>query len=175
MAGILLTATPIQGIETTNLKGNSMLQSNSMRLRQCRNTPAISDRGYTHRIVELRAPNGSPEKCELAFAQNISTRLQDSVLVHGDLFCQRCGVIPGDIDHVTGRKAKFNIEYIVNKSIDGKEELSSLRTLCSTCNQGAKNITTEKPTGLWLLSQVRRAGQDEQLAVLNWLREKFKD
>lgn len=85
-----------------------------------------------------------------------------------------CGVIPGDIDDVTGVKVRFNIEYIVDKSLGGKEELSNLRTLCSTCNQGAKNITAEKPTVLWLLSQVRRAGQDEQLAVLQWLRKKFQ-
>ncbi|MGI6496568.1 MAG: HNH endonuclease [Kiritimatiellia bacterium] len=57
----------------------------------------------------------------------------------------------------------------------GKDELSNLRTLCSTCNQGAKNITTEKPGAIWLLSQVRRAGRDEQKAVYEWLKTKFKD
>jgi hypothetical protein len=43
--------------------------------------------------------------------------------------------------------------------------ISNLRTLCSTCNQGAKNITTEKPSTIWLKSQVRCAGIDEQRAV----------
>jgi hypothetical protein len=85
-----------------------------------------------------------------------------------------CGVVPGDIDDLTGCKVGFHIGINAGYDFDGKEELSNLRTLCSTCNQGAKNITTEKPTALWLLSQVRRAGQDEQLAVLKWLREKFK-
>ena len=33
--------------------------------------------------------------------------------------------------------------------------------------------TTEKPTVLWLLSQIRRAGQDEQRAVFDWLKKKF--
>lgn len=152
-----------------------MPKLDSMRLRKCRTIFGTNDRGYAQRAIELWEPKGWPEKCEVAFAPGISTQLQDDVLGLDDLFCPMCGVTPGDIDDVTGRKVKFNIEYIVDKNIGGKEELSNLRTLCSTCNQGAKNITTEKPTGLWLLSQVRRAGQDEQLAVLKWLREKFKD
>jgi len=39
---------------------------------------------------------------------------------------------------------------------------------------GAKNITTEKPSGLWLLTQVRRAAQDEQRVLFEWLRRKFE-
>ena len=152
-----------------------MPKLNSMGLRACRNILGMSDRGYAQRTIELWEPKGWPEKCEVAFAPGISAQLQDDVLGHDDLFCQMCGVTPGDIDDVTGRKVKFNIEYIVDKSLGGKEELSNLRTLCSTCNQGAKNITAERPTALWLLSQVRRAGQDEQRVVLKWLREKFKD
>jgi hypothetical protein len=64
---------------------------------------------------------------------------------------------------------------MIDKNIGGKEELSNLNALCSTCDEGAKGISTEKPTRFWLLSQIRRAGQDEQLAVLKWLRQKFKD
>ena len=84
-----------------------------------------------------------------------------------------CGLTPGDTDLATGRKVRLHIGHIKDKSLGGKEELTNLRALCSTCNQGAKNITAEKPTGLWLLSQIRRAGQDEQLAVFKWLRKKF--
>jgi hypothetical protein len=86
-----------------------------------------------------------------------------------------CGVTPGDIDDLTGSRAKFHIGLVKDKNIGNEEEVSNLDTLCSTCDEGVKSITTEKPTGLWLLSQVRRAGQDEQRAVLRWLRQKFKE
>lgn len=48
-----------------------------------------------------------------------------------------------------------------------------MRALCSNCNQGAKNITSDKPTTIWLLSQIRRAGLEEQRSVFDWLQTKF--
>ncbi len=81
--------------------------------------------------------------------------------------------MPGEIDPYTGRKVRLHIGHIKDKNLGGKEELSNLRTLCSTCNQGAKNITGEKPTTIWLLSQIRRAGQLEQRAAFDWLAKKF--
>jgi len=86
-----------------------------------------------------------------------------------------CGLTPGDIDPGRDRKVRLRIGHIVDKSLGGKDELSNLRTLCSTCNQDAKNMTGEKPTWIWLLSQLRRSGQDEQRAALNWLNKKFSD
>jgi len=84
-----------------------------------------------------------------------------------------CGLCPGEIDPSTGRKVRLHIGHIKDKSLGGKDELSNLRALCSTCNQGAKNVTSEKPTAIWLLGQVRRAGIDEQKAVYEWLATKF--
>jgi hypothetical protein len=109
----------------------------------------------------------------LAFQRGISAKLRAEVLDRNGFTCQMCGLTPGEIDPATGRKVRLHIGHVVDKSHGGKDELSNLRALCSTCNQGAKNITIEKPTGLWLLTQIRRAGQDEQRAVFEWLRSKF--
>jgi hypothetical protein len=109
----------------------------------------------------------------LKFSQGISQKLRSEVLDRNGFTCQMCGLTPGEIDPVTGRKARLHIGHIKDKSLGGKDELSNLRTLCSSCNQGAKNVTQEKPGTIWLLSQVRRAGQDEQRAVLDWLLKKF--
>lgn len=114
-----------------------------------------------------------PGKADVTFSRVISAKLRAEVLDRNGFTCQMCGLTPGDIDPATGRKVRLHIGHIKDKSLGGKDELSNLRALCSTCNQGAKNITGEKPTGIWLLSQVRRAGQDEQQAVYRWLREKF--
>lgn len=115
-----------------------------------------------------------PEKSPVVFSRSISSKLRAEVLDRNGFTCQMCGLSPGEIDPSTGRKVRLHIGHIVDKSIGGKDELSNLRTLCSTCNQGAKNITTVKPPAIWLLSQIRRAGQEEQLAVLNFLLKKFK-
>lgn len=116
-------------------------------------------------------PTGSLVK----FARKISTKLRAEVLDRNGFTCQMCGLTPGQVDEATGRKVRLHIGHIVDKNLGGKDELSNLRSLCSTCNQGAKNVTSEKPSAIWLLSQVRRAGQDEQLTVLRWLQIKFEN
>jgi HNH endonuclease len=84
-----------------------------------------------------------------------------------------CGLTPGEIDPSTGRAVRLHIGHIKDRSLGGKDELSNLRALCATCNQGAKNMTTEKPSTIWLKSQVRRAGVDEQRAVYDHVVETF--
>lgn len=119
----------------------------------------------------LREP--PPQKGSVAVSSTISARLRAAVLDRNGFTCQMCGLTPGDIDPYTGRPVRLHIGHIKDKSLGGKDELSNLRTLCSTCNQGAKHTTTEKPSTIWLLSQVRRSGISEQQAVYDWLRKKF--
>ncbi|MCX5832487.1 MAG: HNH endonuclease [Deltaproteobacteria bacterium] len=114
-----------------------------------------------------------PERYNVSFSTSISARLRAAVLDRNGFTCQMCGLTPGDVDPSTGRKVRLHIGHIVDRSHGGKDELSNLRALCSNCNQGAKNITTEKPSTIWLLTQIRRAGMDEQRAVYDWLCKKF--
>jgi hypothetical protein len=114
-----------------------------------------------------------PPDIAVRFERIVSAKLRAEVLDRNGFTCQMCGLTPGDIDPATGRKVRLHLGHIKDKSLGGKDELSNFRALCSTCNQGAKNITGEKPISIWLLSQIRRAGQDEQRAVFNWLFKKF--
>lgn len=121
-----------------------------------------------YRLIET-----PPEKLPPKFERGISARLRAEVLDRNGFTCQMCGLTPGEIDPVTNRPVRLHIGHIKDKSLGGKDELSNLRALCSSCNQGAKNITGEKATTIWLLSQIRRARQDEQRAVYRWLGKKF--
>lgn len=164
---------------------------------QIRDAAGASVSEWARRVRELREDEGWPilthndeaslkpgqyllkevprEATAVQFARSISAKLRAEVLDRNGFTCQMCGLSPGDIDPSTGRKVRLHIGHIVDKNLGGKDELPNLRALCSTCNQGAKNITAEKPSGIWLLSQIRRAGRDEQLAALNWLKKKFED
>lgn len=114
-----------------------------------------------------------PQRDDILFSRPISAKLRAEVLDRNGFTCQMCGLTPGDIDPATGRKVRLHIGHVKDKSLGGKDELGNLRSLCSTCNQGAKNITGEKPTWIWLLAQIRRAGQDDQRAAFKWLQKKF--
>lgn len=105
--------------------------------------------------------------------RGISTKLRAEVLDRDGFTCQMCGLTPADLDPATGRKIRLHLGHIKDRSLGGKSELANLRALCSSCNQGAKNATGEKPTTIWLLSQIRRAGQEEQRAAYEWLKRKF--
>jgi hypothetical protein len=146
----------------------------SKRITRCRNLHGVIDAGCTRVVSAQCEPEPAQETCEVTFASGVSAAQRAHVLSRADLFCRMCGVAPGDIDDLTGCRAKFHIEIITHGDAVIGGEFSNLRALCSTCNQGAKNITSVKPPAIWLLSQIRRAGQEEQRAVLEWLLKKFK-
>lgn len=55
----------------------------------------------------------------------------------------------------------------------GTDDATNLKAVCSVCNEGASNLTTNRPDTNKLLIQVRRAPASVELDVLKWLIQKF--
>ena len=116
-----------------------------------------------------------PPEGAYRFEKPISHRVRAQVLERNGYTCQMCGASAGEVDeHNPGRKVRLHIGHIIDRSHGGPDELGNLRALCSTCNQGARNLVQEPPTRIWLLSQIRRAKIDDQRAALEWLKQKLE-
>ena len=122
---------------------------------------------------QYRLAGPPPSEKPVMFARNISSRTRAQVLDRNGFTCQMCGVGAGDID-ANGRRAVLHVGHIKAKTEGGSDDPPNLRTLCSVCNEGAKNIVPAPPGRLWLLSQVRRASKEDQREVLSWLEGRFK-
>ena len=114
-----------------------------------------------------------PESPDQRLQRGISQKTRAEVLDRDGSTCQMCGLAAGDMDPITGRPARLHMGHIVDKSLGGGDDPDNLRTLCSSCNQGAKNITTEKPSWVWLLAQIRRSSVADQRRAFEWLATKF--
>lgn len=107
-------------------------------------------------------------------SRNISQRLRAEVLERNGYTCQMCGAGAGDVDADNhSRKVRLHIGHVIDHDHGGRTEKSNLRAMCSTCNQGAKNLAQEPPSWTWLLSQIRRANVDDQKKALAWLKGKL--
>lgn len=113
-------------------------------------------------------------KPQPAFERAISKETRAYVLDRNGFTCQMCGAVAGEPHpYDSTRKTRLHIGHIIDKSQGGTDDPSNLRALCSVCNEGASNLTLDRPTALKLLSQVRRAKSTEQLELLKWLINKF--
>ena len=124
---------------------------------------------------EYRLTAEPPKAGEYKFSRPMSARLRAEVLERNGYTCQMCGAGAGDEDEFTGTTVRLHVGHIVDRSHGGEDTLANLRALCSTCNQGAKDIVQEPPSRKWLLGQIRRARVDDQRQALEWLRRKFGD
>ena len=109
-----------------------------------------------------------------AFERGISKETRAFVLDRNGFTCQMCGAVAGEA-HPSDRtrKTRLHIGHIVDKSMGGADEPSNLRAICSVCNEGARNLTLDRPSLQKLLIQVRRATGRDQLEVLKWLIAKY--
>jgi len=111
---------------------------------------------------------------QAAFARAISKETRAFVLDRNGFTCQMCGAVAGETHPYDPlRKTRLHIGHIVDKTQGGADDASNLRALCSVCNEGASNLTLERPSAQKLLIQVRRARSGDQLKLLQWLIQKF--
>ncbi|PCH49809.1 MAG: HNH endonuclease [Cellvibrionales bacterium] len=113
-------------------------------------------------------------KPQPAFERTISKESRAFVLDRNGFTCQMCGAVAGESHpYDPMRNTRLHIGHIVDKSQGGDDEPSNLRALCSVCNEGASNLTLDRPTSQKLLIQVRRAKGNDQIELLRWLIGKF--
>lgn len=113
-------------------------------------------------------------KPQPAFARGISKETRAYVLDRNGFTCQMCGAVAGEPHpYDPSRKTRLHIGHIIDKSMGGTDDPSNLRALCSVCNEGAANLTLDRPSHEKLLIQVRRATGADQLKVLEWLIRKY--
>lgn len=111
-----------------------------------------------------------------AFERSISKEVRAYVLDRNGFTCQMCGAVAGEHHpYDPARRTRLHIGHVIDKSVGGSDNASNLRAICSVCNEGAKNLTLDRPSQQKLLIQIRRATTADQLATLRWLITKFPD
>lgn len=148
---------------------------------------------WARRVRELRTEEGYPilthnDRSDLkpgqyllleakpvpAFERGISKEIRAYVLDRNGFTCQMCGAVAGEPHpYDQNRKTRLQIGHIVDKSMGGSDDLANLKAICSVCNEGARNLTLDRPSLRKLLIQVRRATGSDQIEVLKWLIAKF--
>lgn len=113
-------------------------------------------------------------KIKPAFERGISKETRAFVLDRNGFTCQMCGAVAGESHpYDQGRKTRLHIGHIIDKSMGGTDEPGNLRAVCSVCNEGASNLTLNRPQAIKLVAQVRRAPTPDQLDVMKWVIQKF--
>ena len=115
-------------------------------------------------------------KPQPAFARGISKETRAFVLDRNGFTCQMCGAVAGEPHpYDPSRKTRLHIGHVLDKSLGGSDDANNLKAICSVCNEGAANITLQRPDLNKLLVQVRRATAADQRELLKWLKTKFKE
>ena len=113
-------------------------------------------------------------KIKPSFERGISKETRAFVLDRNGFTCQMCGAAAGEPHpYDEGRKTRLHIGHIIDKSMGGTDEAGNLRAICSVCNEGASNLTLNRPQAIKLIAQVRRAPTSDQLDILHWTIQKF--
>ena len=122
---------------------------------------------------EYRLVGTPPAPGEYTFKPRVTQSQRARILERNGYTCQACGVTVGEMDPA-GRAVRLHVDHHEASSFGGPVSDGNLRTLCTACNQGAKNLTPQPPKWVWLLSQMRRATQGDQMRALQWLKTKYE-
>jgi len=115
-------------------------------------------------------------KPQPAFARGVSKETRAFVLDRNGFSCQMCGAVAGEAHpYDPTRKTRLHIGHVLDKSLGGSDDANNLKAICSVCNEGAANVTLQRPDLNKLLVQVRRATAADQRELLKWLKTKFKE
>jgi HNH endonuclease len=113
-------------------------------------------------------------KPEPAFERGISKETRAIVLDRNGFTCQMCGAGAGEPHPFdSSRKTRLHLGHTIDKSMGGTDDASNLRAICSVCNEGASNITPDRPTVMKLKAQVRKARGEDQIEILKFLISKY--
>ena len=111
-----------------------------------------------------------------AFERSISKEIRAFVLDRNGYTCQSCGAVAGEPHPADpSRRTRLHIGHVIDKSLGGSDDPQNLKAICSVCNEGARNLTLDRPSVEKLLVQVRRGTAQGQLKVLCWLAGKFSN
>jgi hypothetical protein len=122
---------------------------------------------------EYLLETGKPQP---AFARGISKETRAFVLDRNGFTCQMCGAVAGEPHPFDpSRKTRLHIGHVIDKSLGGSDDATNLKAICSVCNEGAANITLQRPDLNKLMVQVRRATAADQRELLRWLKTKFNE
>ena len=162
-------------LESDTLRDVAGVSEWARRVRELRN-----EEGYqilTHNDLSDLKPGQyvlENPKPQPAFAREISKEVRAYVLDRNGFTCQMCGAVAGEPHpYDPTRITRLHIGHIIDKSMGGTDDPLNLRALCSVCNEGAANLTLDRPSHEKLLIQLRRATGSDQIKVLEWLIKKY--
>lgn len=113
-------------------------------------------------------------KPEPAFERGISKETRAIVLDRNGFTCQMCGAGAGEPHPFDpNRKTRLHLGHVIDKSMGGTDDPSNLRAVCSICNEGASNVTPDRPSAMKLKAQIRKARGEDQIEILKFLLAKF--
>jgi 5-methylcytosine-specific restriction endonuclease McrA len=115
-----------------------------------------------------------PGKPTPTFTKGISKKTRAFIFDRNGFTCQMCGAAAGE-PHPSfpESRTRLHLGHILDREHGGSDEAENLRALCSFCNEGAADVTLERPSYTRLASQVRRATREDQIKLLEWLRSKY--